>query len=104
MGLDIWRYVTFGKGLASEHRDHFLFQKDDLNKLKYLPENWWYQLNDDGEGTAVKFPIKIKALLSWSTKCNMVKDGKLVKAPRFPLEKLSITIIRKACNLKNLFE
>ena len=65
--LDIWRYVTFRKGVASEHRGHYLFQKNDLGKLKYLPENWWYQVNDDGQGTAVKFPIKIKPILSWSS-------------------------------------
>ena len=100
--LDIWRYVTFGNGVASEHRGHYLFQKNDLGKLKYLPENWWYQVNDDGQGTAVKFPIKIKPILSWSSSRYMKKDRKLVKAPRFPLEKLCITIIRRACNINNL--
>jgi hypothetical protein len=94
--------VTFGKGVPSEHRGHFLFEKNDFNQLKYLPENWWYQLNNDGQGTAVKFPIKIKPILSWSSSCNMKKYGKLVKAPRFPLEKLCITIVRSACNINNI--
>lgn len=60
--LDIWCYVTFKKGRASEHCGHFLFSKQELSRLKYLPTHWWYFANEHGEGTAIDFPIKIKPL------------------------------------------
>jgi hypothetical protein len=49
MSLDVWRFVTCGKGVASEHRGNQLFEKDELARFKYLPEDWWYYINQDGE-------------------------------------------------------
>ena len=102
MGLDVWRFVTCGKGVASEHCGNHLFEKDDLARFKYLPEDWWYYLNQDGEGVAVDFPLKARPVLSWSPQKFTQKDGKLVKAPRFPIEKVCLTIIRRACNAENI--
>ena len=68
MNFDVWQYVTHRKGTQSEHRGHYLFDKDDLIKLKYLPVCWWYCLNNDGEGIAIDFPVKAKPILSWSQK------------------------------------
>jgi hypothetical protein len=65
MDLDIWRYLTCGKGEVSEHRGNKLYQKNDFEALKYLPENWWYHINQNGEGIAVDFPLKAKPMLSW---------------------------------------
>ena len=93
-GLDVWRYVTCGKGVASE--------KDDLIRFRYLPEDWWYCINSDGEGVAVDFPLKARPVLSRSQQKFTVKDGKLVKAARFPIEKVCLTLIWKACNTANI--
>ena len=102
MGLDVWRYVTCGKGVASERRGNHLFEKDDLIRFRYLPEDWWYCINSNGEGVAVDFPLKARPVLSWSQQKFTVKDGKLVKAARFPIEKVCLTLIRKACNTENI--
>ena len=93
MDRDVWRFITYGKGTVSEHRGNHLFEKDDMVRLKYLPNDWWYYLNQDGEGIAVDFPFKARAILSWSPQKFVKKDSKLVKVARFPME-----IIRRACN------
>lgn len=95
--------MTYGKGTQSEHRGHYLFDKDDLIKLKYLPAGWWYCLNHDGEGIAIDFPVKAKPILSWSQKKIIKKDGKLVKGAQFTIEKVCLTIIRKPCTLESIF-
>ena len=64
--------------------------------LKFLPEDWWYHLNQDGAGIAINFPLKAKPVLSWSPKKFIKKDGNLVEAKRFPIEKIRLTVIRKA--------
>lgn len=101
MELDIWRYVTHKKGKPSQHRGHFLFEKEDLSRLK-LSMHWWYYMSEHGEGMAIDFPLKIKPVLSWSPSHYIVKQGIVCKAPRFPVEKLCITVIKRPCNLANL--
>ena len=49
MDLDVWRFITYGKGTVSEHRGNHLFEKDDMVRLKYYPNDWWHYLNQDGE-------------------------------------------------------
>lgn len=100
--LDVWRYLTCGKGTASQHRGHVLCSKHDFERFTALPEHWWYYLDEHGEGRAVDFPIKIKPLLTWSPAHHIKRAGRLVKAPRFPIEKLSVTMVKRACNLQNL--
>ena len=102
MELDIWRFVSYNKGTLSKHRGHFLFQKDDFTKFKYLSQHWWYFLNEHGEGFAIDLPIKTKPVLSWSPAHYFNKDRLLCKAPRLPLEKLCIEIAKKPCNLENV--
>ena len=66
MYLDVWRYLTHGKGTPSQHRGHVLYSKHDFERFAALPEYWWYYLDEHGEGKAVHFPIKIKPVLIWS--------------------------------------
>ena len=100
--LDVWRYVVFGKGIPSQHNGHYLYKMEDLSKFKYLPCNWWYNLDGDGNGTAVDFPIKAKPTLSWSPKKFLKTDGGMVEAKRYPIEKVSLTIIRKSCTAEQI--
>ena len=39
-------------------------------------------------------PIKIKPLLTWSPAHHIRRAHRLVKAPQFPIEKLSVTVVR----------
>ena len=100
--LDVWRFVTCNKGTVSEQRRHYLFEKYDLARLKYPPEDWWYNLNQDGEGAVVDFPLKAKPLLSWSAQKYIKMHGKIIKAVRFPMENVCQTIIRKACHIDSI--
>ena len=102
MDLDIWRSMTGGKGMESNHSGHKLYQLEDFSQVKYLPENWWYHINEKGSGLAVDFPLKAKPILSWSSTTYMKKDGKFVKAPKTPVEKICLTIIRRACSANTL--
>ena len=100
--LDVWRYISYRKGTASQHRGHVLYSKHDFARLTTLPEYWWYYLNQHGEGVAVDFPIKIKPVLTWSPVQHVKKAGKLVKASQFPIEKLCVTVVKRACDINNL--
>lgn len=102
MPLDVWRYLSYKKGVASQHRGHVLFSKDDFARFKTLPKYWWYYLDLHGQGKAVDFPIKIKPVLSWSPVQYVRKEGKLVRASRFPIEKLCLTVVKRACDINNL--
>ena len=102
MDLDIWRYVVEGKGERCSHRGHYLYQKQDFSRFCNLPADWWYYLAATGEGKAVDFPIKAKPILAWTPQKYVVHDGKLVKSPRIPIEKISITFARRPCNQTNL--
>jgi hypothetical protein len=101
MAQDIWRYIVHGKGIPSQHRGHQMLQKDDLNKLS-LPNHWWYYLDKNGEGQAIDFPLKIKPVLGWTPAHYSVVNCNIEPAPRVPLEKLCITIVKKSCNIQNL--
>jgi hypothetical protein len=97
-----WRYIVKGKGIASEHRGHYLYGMNDFGRLPMLPPDWWYFLNEHGEGKKVDFPIKIKITIGWSPKKHVFDGKKLVPGPRFPIEKLSVSFSRLPCNYNNI--
>ena len=102
MELDVWRYITFGKGRPAEHKGHTMFEKEDFLHFEGLPENWFYTLNQLGEGIKVKFPMKAKPIVSWTSSTFMSKNGKLEVAPKIPIEKISIMFVKAACNFDNI--
>lgn len=104
MHLDVWRFLSYKKGTGSQHRGHVLYCKNDFVRFTTLPMYWWYYLDMHGEGKAVDFPLKIKPVLTWSPAHHYRKGGKLVQASQFPMEKLCITLIKRACDIDNLDE
>ena len=102
MQHDIWRYITNGKGTASRHTGFWLYSIPDLSRLP-LPEHWWYFLNKSHEeGYAVQPPMKIKPVLSWTFPRKIRKDNKIMAAPRLPVERLRIDILKRPCNSENI--
>lgn len=102
MQHDIWRYVTNGKGRDSNHVGFKLFSIADLSRLP-LPDHWWYYLNNShGEGYAIQPPIKIKPVLSWTFSHKISKNNHILEAPRLPVEKLSVDILKRPCNEENI--
>jgi hypothetical protein len=102
MDLDVWRYLTSNRGAASEHKGYTLYQKEDFDRFETLPSDWYYCLNEHGEGKGIDFPIKAKPRVSWSPSRYCKMNGKLQKAPRMPIEKVSLHFVRKACGIQNL--
>lgn len=102
MELDVWRFVTHGKGKASLHEGHMLYEKNDFANFNTLPRNWFYTLDEHGQGATINFPIKAKPVLLWSDSHYYVNKGQLQKAPEIPIEEVCLTICRKACSLENL--
>lgn len=84
MDLDIWRYIVQDKGKDSEHKGFKLYDLEDMQKLNTLPKYWWYYLNQHGEGQAVKPPMKIKPVLSWSPATNIIYNGRVVEGASAP--------------------
>ena len=71
-----------------------MYSKHDFERFTALSERWWYYLDEHGEGKAVDFPIKTKPLLTWSPAPHIRRAGRLVKAPQFLREKLSVTMVK----------
>ena len=102
MDLDVWHYVSVGKGTPSQHRGFTLFNIGDMRLLQ-LPENWWYYLDNLGDGQAIDPPFKVRPFISWTPSTNILIAGKLKPSPKMPQEKLCIDINKRRCNLENLF-
>lgn len=104
MDLDLWRYISFNRGAESRHTDYQLYQIEDFSRFEKLPHNWWHFLNRDAEGQAVKPPLKIKPVLSWTPVIQVFREGMLMPSPRNPLEKICVDILRRPCGVDNLFK
>lgn len=103
MDLDIWRYISNTKGIPSEHKGHTLYQKEDFNLFCTLQSNWWFYLDQNLQGQAIDFPLKIKPILSWTSKTYVCDcNGNPIPAPRMPIEKLCITMAKRACSADTL--
>lgn len=102
MELDVWRYIMFGKGIPSQHKGHMLYEKEDFCRFHGLLDNWYYTMNQHGEGFKVDFPIKVKPVLTWTNSNFVAKNDKLQVAPKIPLEKISISFAKAACSMNNI--
>lgn len=40
--------------------------KNYFGRLPMLPTDWWYYLNQHGEGKRIDYPIKVKVVIAWS--------------------------------------
>ena len=86
--LDVFRYI-FGDVSTK------LCDLNDFKSLN-LSENWYYNLNSDGTGKKIKFPIKVSARLTMR-KIYVKNEDKLVQKT-LPIEKCrvySCTRVRK---------
>ena len=101
MDLDIWRYVSRGRGELSYHKGFMLYTIQEMSRLP-LPDKWWYWLNTHGEGYAIDPPIKLKSILSWTPKKHVAENGKLSQAPQLPIERLCLDMLKRPCNIENL--
>lgn len=100
--LDVWQYITYQQGVDAEHKGHKLYEKADFRRFLGLPNDWFYILNQHGEGIAIHFPIKAKVKVSWSPSRFVLRNGKLEVAPRIPLEKVTNKLVKRACNIDNI--
>ena len=102
MELDIWRFITNGKGTESQHKGYRMYSIDDLSRLP-LSEHWWYYLsNEHRQGHAIRFPLKIKPVLSWTTSHQKFVNNKFTQAFRMPIDKLSIHMLKRPCDANNI--
>ena len=72
-----------------------------LNVWLACQKTGFIPLNSYGEGVAIKFPVKVKPPCSWSQSKFVVKSKKLIEAPRVPIEKIMVTLVKRACNIEN---
>ena len=103
MDLDVWRYITYNpQGRKSNHKGHMLFEREDFQRFEGLRDDWCFILNQHGEGVSIDFPLKAKPLVSWTALKYILKSGKLVVAPKMPIEKVVFSFAKQACNMDNI--
>ena len=100
--LNVWRYISQGKGENFSSRGDVLLQRSDFSNFSTLSSHWGYCLNEHGQGVAIYFPVKVKPILSWSSNYYAFGGKAVVHAPKRPKEKLKLTITRRPCNVNNL--
>ena len=66
----------------------------DFEDFKFFV-GWDHCLDKNGDGVVIKFPVKIRTLLSWSPKVLIIQNGILRSAPRMPQEKLLVDFVRQ---------
>ena len=50
MDLDVLHFLTYNRGIPSEHKGYTLYEKEDFNRFETLANDWYYSLNEHGEG------------------------------------------------------
>lgn len=95
--LDVWRYLSRDRGSLSS-------RENDFDRFACLPSQWYYFLNQHGEGVAIDFPVKVRPFFSRSAAKDFVVgyDGTLKKAAILYCEKLSVYFVKRACNINNI--
>ena len=115
--IDIWRAIPATKLLAtSSYKLGFYrygwgsrtFRNITIDSTYVLIQGWLsmtqlllehsWRSHYNGQGKADDFPLKMKAYLGNSPKHFVVQAGKLLRAPKKPLEMVSLTINTKACS------
>ncbi len=100
--LDIWKYITYRQEADAERKGYKLYEKEEFRHFSGLPDDWFYTLNEHGEGFTVQFPIKAKPKDVLSSSGFVSRSGRLEKAQRIPLEKVTIDFVKRACNVDNI--
>lgn len=98
---DIIRYIFRGHGTLSGDGISMLYELSDFSRF-CLPSYWYYYLNELGQGSAVRFPLKLKLVLKFSKKRFTFSKGALRQASRSPVENVLITVNRRACDGHNI--
>ena len=93
-GHDCFRYLFNGKGRQSKDKKYILLEKDDFSRC-VLGYNWDIVLDIIGDGVMVKYPIKVRPLLTKSPKRFNIVNGTLQEGRRMLIEILSFDFIRQ---------
>ena len=94
MDHDVFRFLVKGKGRQAENfPGSLLLEKEDFSRFN-MNQYWWYNLNNNGQGRAVNFPIRAKHILRWSSKQYVAINGHISLAPQKPVEIVSFFIAR----------
>jgi hypothetical protein len=100
---DIWRFLFYNKGRPAQHHSGWTcLEKEDFSRLQ-LPPYWWYAFDQHGQGHAVSFPMRVKPVLTYSSK-RYIRDrqGNTVMAPRKPVETIAFFIARCQRSVANI--
>jgi hypothetical protein len=92
---DVYGFLFNGKGMPAEQRGWMLFEESYFEKCK-LPPSWFCIHDQHGDGTKVRFPVKMRTFLGHSPRNFSNKGGEIVELPRSFIEKMSIKFIKIA--------
>ena len=92
---DVYGFLFNGKGKPAEQRGWMLFEESDFEKCKLPPTSFCIH-DQHGDGTKVRFPVKMRTFLGHSPRNFTNKGGEIVELPRSFIEKMSITFIKIA--------
>lgn len=96
---DVFKFLFKGKGRQAEERNWTLFEENEFARCK-LPSNWGCLYDKHGDGTRIRFPVKMRKFLALSPKAYHRVGTDIVETPRAYIEKISIRFVKvtSSCN------
>lgn len=91
---DCFRFLFFGKGKQSRDKKSILLEKEDFINCNFV-DNWDVVLDVNGDGVMIKYPVKVRTLLTKSPKSYTIINGTLQESRRMVIEKLAIDFVRQ---------
>ena len=62
--------------------------------MRYFTDEWYVKYDQNGDGCAVEFPIKMKSSVTW-TRCKAFSKIKEIKVKKLFFERLYMFVVKK---------
>ncbi|CAB4040849.1 Hypothetical predicted protein [Paramuricea clavata] len=94
---DVYNFLLGGKGKPAEKRGWTMYEEQDFSNCKF-PANWNCIYDQHGDGSTMKFSIKMRAFLGRTPRSFGKQGDRIVELPRAYTEKISINFIKISSN------
>ena len=95
MQTDVFQFLFADKGVIAE-RGYKEYGRDDFDE-RYFTDEWYVKYDQNGDGCAVEFPIKMKSSVTW-TRCKAFSKIKEIKVKKLFLNAYTCLLLKSVFN------
>ena len=92
MQTDVFQFLFADKGIIAE-RGYKEYGRDDFDD-RYFTDEWYVKYDQNGDGCAVEFPIKMKSCVTW-TRCKAFSKKIEIHVKKLFFERLYVFVVKK---------